>query len=237
MTNIYCDESCHLEHDHINVMVLGAVWCPKDKVKSINERIRKIKQRNNVNATSEIKWTKVSPAKSQLYSDIIDYFFDDDDLHFRCVVVPNKELLNHQYFRQSHDDWYYKMYFDLLKVIFSPYDSHDVYIDKKDRYSTAKCKKLHEVCCNSKYDFSAKIITKIQPIQSHEVQIMQIVDILTGAMGYHNRKFPENELRSNTKADLIELIKERSNCSLDRTTLLKEEKFNILIWNATTIEV
>ncbi len=26
--NIYCDESCHLEHDREKVMVLGAVWCP-----------------------------------------------------------------------------------------------------------------------------------------------------------------------------------------------------------------
>ena len=26
--NIYCDESCHLEHDRQQVMVLGAIWCP-----------------------------------------------------------------------------------------------------------------------------------------------------------------------------------------------------------------
>ena len=29
--NIYCDESCHLEHDHLGVMALGAVWCPAEK--------------------------------------------------------------------------------------------------------------------------------------------------------------------------------------------------------------
>ena len=34
--NVYCDESCHLEHDHQNVMALGAVWCPLDKVREIN---------------------------------------------------------------------------------------------------------------------------------------------------------------------------------------------------------
>ncbi|MCL0066152.1 DUF3800 domain-containing protein, partial [Dehalococcoidia bacterium] len=26
--NIYCDESYHLEHDHQEIMVLGALWCP-----------------------------------------------------------------------------------------------------------------------------------------------------------------------------------------------------------------
>lgn len=25
--NIYCDESCYLEHDGINVMAFGAIWC------------------------------------------------------------------------------------------------------------------------------------------------------------------------------------------------------------------
>ena len=25
--NVYCDESCHLEHDHILVMAWGAVYC------------------------------------------------------------------------------------------------------------------------------------------------------------------------------------------------------------------
>jgi hypothetical protein len=30
--NIYCDESCHLENDGINVMGLGGLWCNKDKL-------------------------------------------------------------------------------------------------------------------------------------------------------------------------------------------------------------
>lgn len=32
--NVYCDETCHLEHDGINAMVLGAVWCPQSKLKN-----------------------------------------------------------------------------------------------------------------------------------------------------------------------------------------------------------
>ncbi len=26
--NVYCDESCHLQHDNIPVMAWGAVYCP-----------------------------------------------------------------------------------------------------------------------------------------------------------------------------------------------------------------
>jgi len=31
VANIYCNESCHLEHDRQKVMVLGAIWCPLEK--------------------------------------------------------------------------------------------------------------------------------------------------------------------------------------------------------------
>lgn len=43
--NIYCDESCHLLNDNINDMVLGAVWCPKERVKEISDRIKQIKKK------------------------------------------------------------------------------------------------------------------------------------------------------------------------------------------------
>ena len=61
------------------------------------------------------------------------------------------------------------MYFDMLKVIFSPIDKYEVYIDIKDTNSYKKSQKLKEVCCNSIYDFSHMIIRKLQPIRSDEV--------------------------------------------------------------------
>ncbi|NLY46749.1 MAG: DUF3800 domain-containing protein [Tissierella sp.] len=229
--NIYCDESCHLENDGINVMVLGAVWCRQDKIKSINDRIKQIKLRNGINPEVELKWTKVSPAKLQLYEDIIDYFFDDDDLNFRCLVVPDKSILDHARYNQTHNDWYYKMYFTTLKTIFSPFNKYEVYIDIKDTNSSSRARKLHEVCCNDIYDFSNSIIKRVQPIRSNEVQIMQIVDLLIGAMGYVNRRFPDDFVKSNAKIRLIDKIKLRSGYQLTKTTLLRENKFNILIWD------
>lgn len=228
--NMFCDESCHLEHDGINVMGLGAVWCDKKHVREINERIREIKKRNGVSCHSEVKWAKVGPSKKQLYIDLINYFFDNDDLNFRVLIVPDKSILDHSSFSQTHDEWYYKMYFEMLKVIFDSECQYNVYIDIKDSHSSERVKKLHDVCCNDRYDFSHETIQKIQPIRSDEVQLMQIVDILLGAVTYSNRIFPEGFVKSQTKKDLIDLIKLRSKYSLNRTTYLKENKFNIFIW-------
>ena len=102
--NVYCDETCHLEHDGINVMVLGAVWCPQSKLRKINQRIKEIKARNDVSTSMELKWTKISPGKLNLYKDIVNYYFDDDDLHFRAVIIPDKSKLDHHRFHQTHDD-------------------------------------------------------------------------------------------------------------------------------------
>lgn len=233
--NVYCDETCHLENDGINDMVLGAVWCPQNEVRKINQEIREIKTRNDVSEKMELKWTKVSPAKVNMYKDVINFFFDDRNLHFRAVIIPDKSRLNHVKFNQTHDQWYYKMYFDMLKVIFTPYDNYEVYIDIKDTHSYQKSQKLKEVCSNSMYDFSQNIIKRLQPIRSDEVQILQIVDLLIGAIGYENRAFPEGFQKSSAKKEIIDLIKKRSGYTLKKTTLLREDKMNILVWDARDI--
>lgn len=227
--NIYCDESCHMENDHQKVMVLGAIWCPIEKVQEISKRIREKKIGHGLSPAFEIKWTKVSPAKKKFYLDIVDYFFDDDDLHFRALIAPDKTLLQHDKFGQTHDEWYYKMYFDMLKVIINPEDRYRIYLDIKDTRGGIKIDKLHEVLSNAKYDFSREIIERVQIVRSHEIEILQIADILIGAISYLNRHLSGNE----GKEALIARIKERSGYSLELTTLLRESKMNIFKWNAS----
>ncbi|CDE23025.1 putative uncharacterized protein [Amedibacillus dolichus CAG:375] len=229
--NVYCDESCHLENDGSNVMVIGGVYCSKEKIKDVNRRITEIKNKYGVRKLSEIKWTKISELKEQMYLDIVDYFFDDDDLHFRCILA-DKSNLRHEKYNQTHDDWYYKMYFTMLKVIFTPNDKYNVYIDIKDTHSHEKAKKLLDVCRNSKYDFSGRIIRKIQPIRSNEVQIMQLSDILIGAICYANRFDLSSSEINVGKLHIINRVKQRSNYSLTRSTLYKETKLNIFKWEA-----
>ena len=190
---------------------------------------------DNIAAIDILKWTKISPAKVDVYKDLVNYFFDDDDLHFRAIVIPDKTKLNHRAFNQTHDDWYYKMYFDMLKVILSPEDRYEIYIDIKDTQSYRKTQKLKEICCNSMYDFRQSVIREMQPIRSHEVQIMQLVDILIGAVCYCNRVFPADFVHSQAKIDVAELIRKRSGYLLKQSTLYRENKCNIFIWDAREI--
>jgi hypothetical protein len=224
--NIYCDESCHLPNDDKSYMILGAVWCDKSRVREVSTRIREIKIKNGLSGYFEYKWTKASPAKLRAYMDVIDYFFDDDDLHFRGLVA-SKANLDHDSFGQDHDTWYYKMYFQLLKNLIPSDGVCYIYLDIKDTKSQSKVEKLHTVLCNNEYDFNHSIIKRIQHVRSHEVEQLQLTDLLIGALSAVNNK----DVTSNAKLTLVERIRQRSGFKLNRSTLLSESKFNIFVWN------
>lgn len=224
--NIYCDESCHLENDGIPSMVLGAIWSPANRRLTLDKGLRSIKAAHGLAANFEIKWTKVSGAKLDFYKDVIDYFFDEERLHFRGLIIPDKKQLDHQAFGQSHDEFYYKMYFYMLNVIFEDENHYRTYIDIKDTQSQAKVEKLHDVLCNAKYDFNRKMIERVQHVRSHEVEQLQLADLLIGALAYSHR----NLTTSKSKLALIHHIKARSGLSLAANTWPSERKFNLFIW-------
>ena len=227
--NVYCDESCHLENDGKEAMVLGAVWCPLERSHEISEHLRQLKQRNALARNFEVKWTKVSPAKVDFYLGWMSFFFACPDLHFRALIVPDKSKLDHSAFPgQTHDDWYYKMYFDMLKVILDPHVKYRIYIDIKDTRGTRRVAKLHGVLCNNQYDFSRTIIERVQQVRSHEVEILQMADLLIGAVSHENRGLTG----SPAKQKLIEEMRRRSGYDLTQTTLLREDKVNLFRWRA-----
>lgn len=224
--NVYCDESCHLPNDGQPVMVLGALWCPLERSRHIADQIRSIKEKHGLAPLMEIKWTKVSPAKLEFYLDLVNFFFSESDLGFRALVVTDKSKLNHVAFEQDHDTWYYKMYYSMLKVIITPDDLFRIYVDIKDTRSAQKMRKLHEVLCNTIYDFDQRIIERVQTVRSHEAEQMQLADLLIGAVQYAHRDM----VRATAKHQLVQRIRERSGYSLIRSTLLTEKKFNVFCW-------
>ena len=227
--NVYLDESCHLENDSINVMMLGSVWCPKEKVRDIGIRIRDIQKQHGLSESFEIKWTKVSPAKQLFYRTLLDYFMDDDDLRFRGVVIPDKSKLDHKGFGQTHDDWYYKMCFTLLEPIIVPTKRYSIYLDIKDTRSEFKRKELEKVLRTTKYDGTGLTIRHVQQIRSHESELMQLADFIMGIVTYANRGLDS----STAKTALVRRLKERTGFSLTRSTWLREPKLNLLVWGAS----
>lgn len=224
--NIYCDESCHLPHDGQTAMVLGALWCMKAKASEHNQAIARLKAKHHLSPFFEIKWSKVSPAKLDFYKELVDYFFASPTMGFRAWVIPDKSILSHDQYNQTHDEWYYKMYFYLLRNLISTERKYHIYPDIKDTRSRLKLQKLSQVLSNANYDFSREIIERIQHVHSHDIGLMQLVDVLIGAVAYHARGLTG----STAKTEIIQQIKARTGLSLECNTLPNERKFNLCIW-------
>lgn len=225
--NIYCDESCHLWHIDDQYMALGLVACPKIKIKTVNKYLGMLKREHNIKTETELKWTKLSNSNHGAYKDIINYFFDNDYLKFRCVII-NKQEIRLDFDEDgkiNYDDFYYKMYYLLLKEALDNNTNNFVYLDIKDTRSKSKIKVLKS-CVDSilrKWEFKNTFVKNIQVVQSKEVALMQITDILLGAMTYMARGLNKVE----AKKSIINLIKSRTDYNLDKSTPRGYRKFNV----------
>lgn len=229
--NVYCDESRHLLYDHQRNMVLGALHLPTSRVRIISDEIRAIKAKHNLKANMEIKWTKVSPGQLAFYEEIVDLYLRTDDLLFRCVVA-SKEGLDHERFGQTHDDWYYKIYFQLLRQVVVRPHRFNIFFDYKDTYGYKKVQKLKDIVLISKQDRAHKLIQTMQPIRSHESQLLQLSDLLIGAVSHVNN----GGGTSTAKASLIKRLQDSASASLTETTHISRRKLNVFCWSPTRSE-
>ena len=212
-------------------MTLGALWCPLERVKETNVQIRRIKSSYGFAPNFEIKWSKVSPSRLDFYLALIDYYFSNPALHFRGLVIPDKRILDHDRYQQDHNTWYYKMCFDLIKWILNPEHHYKIYMDIKDSRSAEKVQTLEQILRSSQLDYQETIVERLQMVHSHEIELLQLADLMIGVLSFRNRGLMENPDGSAAKKALVQRVIAQSGYSLDRTTLYMEQKFNVLIWS------
>ena len=211
--NFYCDESCHLQNDHQPFMLISYVSSAYNQVKLHHENIKNIKKKHDFH--NEIKWSSVSKSKYPFYAELVDYFFSND-LHFRAVVV-DKAAINLQS-GTTFDDFYYKMYWQLIYHKINMESNYNIYLDIKDTLSAGKVRRLKDIL---QIDFSS--IKTLQNIRSDESLLMQLTDLLMGAISYHLRGL--NTVIAKTK--LIEKIQHHTKQPLTQSTFKSYNKFNL----------
>jgi hypothetical protein len=218
---IFCDESNHLANDSSNLMVIGGIICPSSQVEYINRYIKHLKHKHN--ATNELKWTKLNNNKKAFYDELLDFFFSSIDLKFNAQVVMNKSNLNHTAYNDGEaDKFYYKMYYYTLNHLLVSQNSYNIFIDYKDTKGGKRAKKLKDVISNAHY---GNIEVDFTIIHSHESQIMQLTDVIIGAISYKNRK--DIEKKSEIKNYIIDRIEYFSGFNLSYSIPPWESKFHI----------
>lgn len=221
MINIYCDESCHIKHDGNDIMVLGSISCPESLSSSINTDIINIKKSFGFSPYAEIKWSKVSKSAETFYLELVDYFFSNQNLSFRGYVARGKNEIS----KNDFDDLYYKLYYRMLEFTLDldTSDTYNLYLDKKDTIGYKKITKLKNYL-NKHYH--KEIVNKAQAVDSAQIALVQLTDLLIGSLSYAHRGLNTNS----SKLKIIELIENKSKEKLLSTVPLSKTKVNWFIW-------
>ena len=216
--NIYCDESTHLENDKHPYMLYGYISIASNQIKISKEQIKGIKEKYGY--TGELKWTNVHEKTYPMYKELIEYFFMTD-MKFRAVIV-DKSQIDDTREDYTFNDFYFRMYFQLLHHEIDLENTYNIYFDIKDTCSQKKLQKLKEIL---RWNAS---IRNFQFIRSHETPFVQLADVLMGAINY-NLRIEKGDIKGNViaKRRIVEIIQNHTPISLKLTSPKAAKKFNL----------
>lgn len=195
-------------------MLISYISCSYNQVKLHSQNIRSLKLKHFFKG--EMKWSALSKSQYPFYKELIEYFFATD-LQFRAIVI-DKSQLRHEEFNQSHDDFYDKMYFQLLNKKIFPENNYNIYIDIKDTHSFEKAANL-KTYLNRNY----VSVRTLQIIRSYESELMQLTDVIMGAIAYHLR----DEKIVIAKNKIIDKIQAHCTLPITQSTPRSADKFNL----------
>jgi hypothetical protein len=223
VVHLYCDESRHLPRDRESHMLLGLVSCPRERAQEFNHQLTAIIERHALPKHFEIKWTKVSPAGLPLYRDLLDWFLTTTDVEFHALVLSNKQQVFTRVAEAKRDDIYYTLYYELLRGVQASDQRYHAFLDIKDTRGREKLHQLKGWLALNNPALAAPGKLTLQHVHSGEIRLLQLTDLLLGAVGYARR--PHTEADSPAKRALIEHLERQLALRLAHNTLPGATKF------------
>lgn len=191
LLGIYCDESRQTQH---RFMAVGGLIIDEDAIEHFNDTMRKFRVELNMNR--ELKWTKVSTGKLSEYKRFVDYFFalsNTNHVAFHSMVIDTHQLDHARYNQGDKDLGLNKFYYLLLIHAFGKryYKKYKpcrfiVLVDKRSsKQSLSEFRRILNNGFSKKYGAVDDPFRTVEPRDSKGCEMLQINDILLGAIGYH----------------------------------------------------
>lgn len=210
--HLYCDESRHLPHDREGVMLLGLLNVPAEKTREHHTALAALWAQHGLPLHFESKWTKVSPGRLDFYRALLEWFLNASDISFHGLVLPDKQQVFSRVPEAKQDDIYYSLYYDLLKNSIEPGNGYRAFLDIKDTRGREKLAELRRWLQMNYPSLPEADRPTLQHVRSHEIRLLQVTDLLLGAVGY--ARLPQEQRRSPAKQALVTLLEERLGQSL-----------------------
>lgn len=225
---IYCDESQQdLFTGKVNQrqdrrIVLGGLWIKADLRTRLKDEIKKLRTKHDL--LGEFKWIRVSPSRQDFYSDLVDLFFSTESARFRALVLPADQLDAVQFHGGDAELMFYKFYYQLLHHWILDSNTYRVFVDTKTNRVGGRLKRLHEVLTSANW---LSIIEQVQALPSKKVDLLQLADVLIGAVSYrlHERQ------SSAAKIAVVERVERHIGHRISCTSY-GEKKLNVFCWNS-----
>lgn len=220
---VYCDETLPdlftSAHPDARFLLIGSLWLPADLREVVKARITGLRQQHGVHG--ELKWRKVSPSKVAFYSDLIDLFMSFElNLRFRCIAVAHQEI-NLGFHNGDAELGFYKFYYQVLHHWILVQNEYTVFCDLKRNRDRTRLATLERVLNNAN---PTSIIRNVQSLPSSEVVLLQLCDVLLGAV---SARINERTDLGAAKESVIAHLEQRLNRRRLGPTLKSEEKVNI----------
>jgi hypothetical protein len=179
---VYCDESRQqLFTDSAltdgRYVLIGGLWIRADDRQHLKSRVGELRDRHDVH--SELKWRKVSPSGHALYCDLVRLFFEEA-MQFRCIVLPAEQLDCAAFHEADQELMFYKFYYQLLYHWMVEPHTYRIFIDLKTNRVHGRVATLAKVLQNARPGSTVSV----QALPSDELDLLQLADVLTGAVGY-----------------------------------------------------
>jgi len=223
--HLYCDESRHLPHDREPSLLLGLLECPAGRAHALNAELAALWAHHRLPKHFEAKWIKVSPGKLDFYRAVLEWFIANEDVSFRALVLPDKQQVFTRVPKEKREDIYYSLYYELLKNTIVPGNSYRAFLDIKDTRGREKLNELTRWLDMNYPSLKKEERPQLQHVRSHEIRLLQVTDLLLGAVGYARR--PAAPGASPAKRALIALLEEKLNQKLTANSPAGMDKFAI----------
>lgn len=233
---IFADES---RQSKDRFMVLGGLIVEQSALPEIEATIKKF--RTETGMFAELKWTKVTNQKVAEYKRLVEYLFallNTDILHFHCITIDNHQVDHRKFNKGNKELGFYKFYYQLLLHCFGKRycdpERNDRFITHLDHRNTSyKIGTLKNVLNNgmsSKFAIATRPFVSIEPKNSKDSELIQINDIILGAIGFQKNSYDLLPHSRKAKKDLVALIaKEAGLRNLKEDTAWANRRFTI--WN------
>lgn len=232
--DIHCDESSQTQHRFI---VIGALCCRSDITPAFTELIDETIAPHG--GTSELKWGKIKRKNLPMYEAVMGDVFKAIAkrlLSYHCLVIDSSKA-NHAAFNDGDREIGFNKYlFTLLYKFARVYRSNThFFVDLDDRTTQHTPEKMRSML-NARVAREMKLgyspYRSVRFVTSHKSRMIQVADVLTGAVAYHtNRNYLRRDASDHKKAFAEHVRKLSGLGSLGIATSYSAAQRGIDIWH------